>query len=62
MFEAIIPLLIKYVIIPEVAKLVRGNPQITDEEVLAKLPTDIRALVGENQSFLDANRVAAGRG
>lgn len=62
MFETLIPILLKYVIIPEVAKVVRGNPTITDAEILAKLPLDLQTLVSGNQSFLNSLRpqVAAG--
>lgn len=58
--EVLLPILIKYVIIPEVSRLVRANPTIDDAGILAKLPIDIQALVTVNQSFLDTIRVQAG--
>lgn len=61
MLELLLPMLIKYVIIPEVANVVRANPTITDAEILAKLPADVQALCTANQSFLDSIRVAAGK-
>ena len=59
--ETLLPILIKYVVIPEVAKVVRGQPTITDEEILAKLPADVAALAASNQAFLDSIRTVAGR-
>lgn len=61
MLETLLPLLIKYIIIPEVANVVRGTPQITDAEIIAKLPLDVQALVTSNQAFLDSIRAQAGR-
>jgi hypothetical protein len=61
MWETILPLLIRYIVIPEVARLLRGNPQITDAEILTQLPADVRALVTSNQAFLDSIRAQAGR-
>lgn len=58
--EELIPLLIKYVVIPETARLVRGNPQITDEQIIAQLPEDVRVLCLNNQPFLDSIRGSAG--
>lgn len=54
--ETLIPILLKYVIIPEVAKVVRGNPTLTDDQILAKLPADLQALVTGNQAFLNSIR------
>lgn len=60
MWETLIPILLKYVIIPEVAKVVRGNPAITDAEILQKLPADLLALTSSNQAFLNSVRAQAG--
>jgi hypothetical protein len=60
--EALLPILVKYVLIPEIGKVFAANPGITNEEAMAKLPADIRALAGENQGFLNSIRVEAGRG
>lgn len=59
--EALLPVLIKYVLIPEIGKVFAANPGITNEEMYAKLPADIRGLAGENQSFLNQIRTEAGR-
>lgn len=61
MLETLIPLIIKYVVVPEVARLVRGNPTITDAQILEQLPADVAALTTSNQAFLDAIRVQAGK-
>lgn len=54
-------LIVKYVVIPEVANVVRANPTITDAEILAKLPADVAALVTSDQTFLDSIRTQAGK-
>jgi hypothetical protein len=59
--DVLLPILIKYVVIPEVANLVRKDPTITDADIIAKLPADIQALVTGNQAFLDSIRTQAGR-
>ena len=59
--EMLLPLLVKYIIIPEVANVVRAQPTITDADILAKLPLDVQALVTSNQAFLDAIRTQAGK-
>lgn len=60
--ETLIPILIKYVIIPEVARVVRGNPGLTDAEILTKLPADLQGLLTKNQGFLDSIRGSAASG
>lgn len=57
----LLPILISRVIIPEVSRLVKANPAITDAEILAQLPLDIKALTTANQAFLDSIRTIAGR-
>lgn len=59
--ETLLPVLIRYVLIPEIARVVRGNPQITDEQILAQLPADVSALATGNQEFLDTLRAQAGK-
>lgn len=59
--ETLLPILIKYVIIPEVAKVVRANPTLDDAGIIAKLPDDIQGLATSNQAFLDSIRTQAGR-
>jgi len=59
--ETLLPILIKYVVIPEVAKIVRAEPTIDDAGILAKLPVDVAALATSNQAFLDSIRTSAGR-
>ncbi len=59
--ETLLPILIKYVIIPEVAKIVKADPSLDDAGILAKLPSDIQALTASNQAFLDSIRTQAGR-
>ncbi len=59
--DTLLPLIIKYIIIPEVANVVRANPTITDAEILAKLPADVQVLATSNQAFLDAIRTQAGK-
>jgi hypothetical protein len=59
--ETLLPVLIRYVLIPEIARVVRGNPQLTDEQILAQLPADVGALATSNQAFLDGIRAAAGK-
>lgn len=54
--DPIVALLIRYVIVPEVSRIIRGNPQITDEQILAQLPADIQAVIGTGQAFLDRTR------
>lgn len=51
-------ILIRYVIVPEVGKLIRANHQMTDEEILAKLPADVASICGVGQGFLDRTRGA----
>ena len=59
--EVLLPLLLKYIIIPEVANVVRANPTLTNDQIAAKLPADVQALCASNQPFLDSIRTAAGR-
>lgn len=59
--EVLLPLLIKYIVVPEVSKLVKGNPAITDAEILAQLPADVQALTTTNQAFLDSIRAQVGK-
>ena len=59
--ETLLPILIRYVLIPEISKVVRAQPTITDEEILAKLPADVAVLATSNQAFLDSIRTSAGR-
>jgi hypothetical protein len=61
MLETLLPILIKYVLIPEIARVVKSDPTLDDAGILAKLPADIQALTTANQSFLDAIRAQAGR-
>lgn len=57
----LIQLAIRYAVIPEVARLVRGTPAITDAQILQQLPADVQALVTSDQAFLDSIRTAAGK-
>lgn len=61
MWEQLIPLLIKYILIPQVAAIARANPTLDDAGILAKLPADVQALTTSNQAFLDAIRAQAGK-
>lgn len=61
MLETWLPVLIKYVLIPEIAKIVRAEPTLDDAGILAKLPADVLAIAQSNQTFLDSIRTAAGR-
>jgi hypothetical protein len=61
MWETLLPILIKYVLIPEIARIVKADPSLDDAGILAKLPADIQVLTTSNQSFLDAIRSQAGR-
>lgn len=61
MWETLLPLLVRYILIPEIANVVRATPTITDADILAKLPLDVQALVSSNQTFLDAIRAKAGK-
>lgn len=61
MLETWLPVLIKYVLIPEIAKIARADPTLDDAGILAKLPADVAALTQSNQAFLDSIRAQAGR-
>lgn len=61
MLEALIPILIRRVVIPEVASLLRKEPNLTDVEIIQKLSDDVQVLVTSNQAFLDSIRTAAGK-
>lgn len=57
----LLPLVFSKIIIPEVARVVRANPTITDDQIIAALPEALQALCGKNQTVLDSIRTAAGK-
>lgn len=57
----LLPVLITRVLVPEIARIARADPQLDDAGIIAKLPADLQGLVVPNQSFLDSIRTQAGR-
>lgn len=60
--DPIIGILIRYVIIPEVSRILANHhakntgTTLTDAEILAKLPADVQQAIGVGQAFLDRTR------